>query len=51
VLLYAVAWFTIINLIVLFYEEPALQRRFGGSYERYTASVHRWVPGRPTRSS
>jgi protein-S-isoprenylcysteine O-methyltransferase Ste14 len=48
-LLYAVAWFMIINLIVMLYEEPVLQRRFGESYERYTRSVHRWLPARPGR--
>ena len=47
VLQYAVAWFIIINLIVLFYEEPVLRRRFGESYERYVRSVNRWVPTRP----
>ena len=47
VLLYAVAWFMTINLIVLLYEEPVLRRRFGDSYERYAAAVHRWVPRRP----
>ncbi len=49
VLLYAVAWFIIINLIVLFGEEPVLRRRFGDSYERYTVAVRRWVPTRPAR--
>jgi protein-S-isoprenylcysteine O-methyltransferase Ste14 len=49
VLLYAVAWFMIINLIVLLYEEPVLHRRFGHSYERYTAAVRRWLPSRPAR--
>jgi protein-S-isoprenylcysteine O-methyltransferase Ste14 len=49
VLLYAVAWFVIINLIVLLYEEPVLHRRFGDSYERYTAAVRRWLPSRPAR--
>jgi protein-S-isoprenylcysteine O-methyltransferase Ste14 len=49
VLLYAVAWFAIVNLIVLFHEEPVLRRRFGDSYERYTASVRRWIPIEPTR--
>jgi protein-S-isoprenylcysteine O-methyltransferase Ste14 len=48
-LLYAVAWFMIINLIVLLYEEPVLRRRFGDSFERYAAAVHRWVPRRPAR--
>jgi protein-S-isoprenylcysteine O-methyltransferase Ste14 len=45
-LLYAVTWFMIINLIVVLYEEPVLHRRFGDSYERYTAKVRRWVPAR-----
>ena len=48
-LLYALAWFMIINLIVLLYEEPVLHRRFGNSYEQYTAAVRRWVPNKPTR--
>jgi protein-S-isoprenylcysteine O-methyltransferase Ste14 len=47
VLLYAVAWFAIINLIVLFREEPVLRRRFGESYDHYVRSVNRWVPTRP----
>jgi protein-S-isoprenylcysteine O-methyltransferase Ste14 len=46
VLLYAVAWFMIINLIILFHEEPVLHRRFGDSYDRYVRSVHRWLPTR-----
>jgi protein-S-isoprenylcysteine O-methyltransferase Ste14 len=46
-LLYAVAWFMIINVIVMLYEEPVLHRRFGESYERYARSVHRWLPTRP----
>jgi protein-S-isoprenylcysteine O-methyltransferase Ste14 len=49
VLVYGVTWFAIINVIVLFHEEPVLRRRFGTSYERYTASVRRWVPAKPAR--
>jgi protein-S-isoprenylcysteine O-methyltransferase Ste14 len=49
VLVYAVAWFAIVNLIVLFHEEPVLRRRFGDSYHRYVRSVNRWVPTRPER--
>lgn len=48
-LLYGVTWFTIINLIILLHEEPLLRRRFGASYERYTATVRRWMPTRPPR--
>ena len=44
---YTAIWFVIVNLFVVFYEEPALRRRFGDSYERYFRSVHRWLPARP----
>jgi protein-S-isoprenylcysteine O-methyltransferase Ste14 len=47
---YTVAWFIVVNLLVVFYEEPALRRRFGDSYERYVRSVHRWLPSRPLGS-
>jgi protein-S-isoprenylcysteine O-methyltransferase Ste14 len=46
-LMYAAAWFLVISAVVLLYEEPALQRKFGSSYERYTAEVGRWVPRWP----
>ena len=45
---YTAAWFFIVNVVVLLYEEPALRRRFGDSYQRYARLVHRWVPSRPT---
>ena len=50
VLQYTLAWFLVVNLVVLFYEEPALRRRFGESYDRYAHSVHRWLPSRPRLS-
>jgi protein-S-isoprenylcysteine O-methyltransferase Ste14 len=43
-LLYATIWFIAVNLFVVGYEEPALRRRFGPSYERYTREVGRWLP-------
>jgi protein-S-isoprenylcysteine O-methyltransferase Ste14 len=46
---YTVAWFIVVNLFVVLYEEPSLRRRFGDSYERYFRSVHRWLPTRPAR--
>ena len=46
---YTLGWFTWINLVVLFYEEPALSRTFGPSYQAYSAAVSRWLP-RPARS-
>ncbi|MET0398469.1 MAG: isoprenylcysteine carboxylmethyltransferase family protein [Longimicrobiaceae bacterium] len=46
-LLYALAWLGVVHLFVVLYEEPALRRRFGGSYEEYRVAVRRWIPGRP----
>lgn len=43
-LLYWMIWFIGANLFVIGYEEPALRRRFGAAYERYTRSVGRWLP-------
>ena len=31
-------------LIVVFYEEPTLRRKFGESYRQYCKSVPRWIP-------
>ncbi len=46
-LCYAVTWFLVFNLFVIFYEEPALRRQFGESYEPYCRRVRRWLPGSP----
>jgi protein-S-isoprenylcysteine O-methyltransferase Ste14 len=43
-LVYWIAWFIVVNLFVIAYEEPALRRQFGSSYESYTRSVGRWIP-------
>jgi protein-S-isoprenylcysteine O-methyltransferase Ste14 len=43
-LAYWLIWFSAVNLFVIGYEEPALRRRFGASYERYTRQVGRWLP-------
>ena len=44
-LLYAIGWLAVVHLNVLLYEEPNLRKKFGASYERYTAAVSRWLPG------
>ena len=32
------------HLFILLYEEPTLRRQFGEEYERYCATVPRWIP-------
>jgi len=41
---YAGVMLVAFRLNVLFYEEPTLRRRFGGSYETYYLHVGRWRP-------
>ncbi len=47
-LLYAAIWLLVVNIVVLFYEEPALRRKFGPLYAGYTAEVGRWIPRWPS---
>jgi len=44
VLYYGAFFFVAANLFVLLYEEPALRKQFGASYEEYLRTVPRWVP-------
>jgi len=46
---YCAVWFLCANLFVIFYEEPALRRRFGASYDEYRREVGRWLPRRRPR--
>lgn len=48
-LAYAVVFWLATSLFVAAYEEPALARQFGDSYERYRAAVPRWIALRPRR--
>jgi protein-S-isoprenylcysteine O-methyltransferase Ste14 len=41
---YAALFALLAHLFVLFYEEPTLLRKFGDSYEKYRATVPRWIP-------
>jgi protein-S-isoprenylcysteine O-methyltransferase Ste14 len=50
-MLYTAAWFAMVNLFVLFYEEPRLRRQFGEVYASYCRDVRRWIPGRRRRGS
>ena len=47
---YTAGWLIVVHLFVMFYEEPALRRRFGDSYDDYSRVVHRWLPGKPYRT-
>jgi len=43
----AFAFLLVMHLVVVLYEEPVLEDRFGASYRRYKAAVHRWLVRRP----
>jgi protein-S-isoprenylcysteine O-methyltransferase Ste14 len=38
---------TVFHLFVIGYEEPALRRQFGTSFDDYCRAVPRWLPRRP----
>jgi protein-S-isoprenylcysteine O-methyltransferase Ste14 len=44
VAVYMVSVLLVVHLFVIFYEEPTLHRQFGDEYDRYRASVPRWIP-------
>lgn len=50
-IIYALIFFACVHIWVVIYEEPTLRRKFGESYERYTRTVHRWLPRRPPKTS
>jgi protein-S-isoprenylcysteine O-methyltransferase Ste14 len=47
IVLLAFGFLLIMHLVVVLYEEPVLAGKFGDGYERYKASVHRWLIRRP----
>jgi len=46
--IYAAIVITWQHLFVVFYEEPALKRKFGESYSDYLARTPRWIPNLPS---
>jgi protein-S-isoprenylcysteine O-methyltransferase Ste14 len=40
----AVALFLVFHMVVVYLEEPGLDKRFGDSYREYRRNVPRWVP-------
>jgi protein-S-isoprenylcysteine O-methyltransferase Ste14 len=41
---YAAVLWAMLHLFVMFYEEPALAKRLGASYQEYCKQVPRWLP-------
>ena len=41
---YVVAIIVVVNLFILFYEEPTLREKFGDDYDEYRKNVGRWIP-------
>lgn len=41
---YAALLWVAFHLFVMAYDEPALRRQFGESYDKYRAAVPRWIP-------
>lgn len=46
ILLFALVFAGLMHLIVVYLEEPTLERRFGQSYRSYRNRVKRWFPSR-----
>ncbi len=42
--LWCAIFFVLNNIYFLFFEEPALEKRFGDDYRLYKANVRRWLP-------
>ena len=43
-LLYLSVWIVLLEIRVIFFEEPYWKKRFGETYEQYRKSVRRWIP-------
>jgi protein-S-isoprenylcysteine O-methyltransferase Ste14 len=48
---YAAIMLLVAHTFVVLYEEPALHRQFGASYDEYRRSVPRWIPKLRSRNS
>jgi protein-S-isoprenylcysteine O-methyltransferase Ste14 len=43
-LAYAVGVYLVFHLVVTWYEEPTLKKKFGAVYENYCKAMPRWIP-------
>jgi len=41
---YPMAFFLIVNMLVIYLEEPEMQKKFGKQYVEYVKKVPRWIP-------
>lgn len=46
---FAAAFFLVVHLVVVYMEEPALEKRYGENYRDYRRQVPRWLPRVPSR--
>jgi len=44
ILFFCPVWFLLAHAFVVFYEEPSLAEKFGGTYQGYCKAVPRWIP-------
>lgn len=44
ILVFALLWFVLLHLFVVYLEEPNLRKKFGATYEGYCQAVRRWIP-------
>ena len=44
ILIFFLVMCNVVQLFVIYYEEPGLKKRFGESYIRYLQTVPRWIP-------
>ena len=44
ILLLSLFWFGLVHMFVVYFEEPNLKEKFGGTYETYCKTVPRWIP-------
>ena len=51
ILILAVLVWGLVHVMVVYYEEPELKKRFGSSYIQYTEKVNRWLPRVRARST